>query len=99
MALEEHRRKRDFTNMPEPPPGRQKKIPVKSDLNLKRLMVQYPEVQLATLVEQAPAGDKWVHEIKFDGYRLLGFVAGDETRLRTRNGNDWAERFPPITAA
>jgi bifunctional non-homologous end joining protein LigD len=59
-------------------------------------MAQYPEVQLATLVDAAPAGDKWVHEIKFDGYRLLGFVEGGETRLRTRNGNDWTGSFPAI---
>ena len=62
-------------------------------------MAQYPEVQLATLVDTAPTGDKWVHEIKFDGYRLLGFVAGGETRLRTRNGNDWTESFPAIAAS
>ena len=62
-------------------------------------MAQYPEVQLATLVDQGPAGGKWVHEIKFDGYRLLGFVAGGESRLRTRNGKDWTESFPAIAAA
>ena len=59
-------------------------------------MARYPEVQLATLVDEAPEGDKWVHEIKFDGYRLLGFVAGGAARLRTRNGNDWTESFPAI---
>lgn len=62
-------------------------------------MTQYPEVQLATLVDAAPTGEKWVHEIKFDGYRLLGFLSGAKTRLRTRNGNDWAESFPAIAAA
>jgi bifunctional non-homologous end joining protein LigD len=62
-------------------------------------MGQYPEVQLATLVDAAPTGDKWVHEIKFDGYRLLGFVAGEEARLRTRNGNDWTASFPSISAS
>ena len=35
-----------------------------------------PEVQLATLVDEPPEGEQWVHEIKFDGYRLLGFVSG-----------------------
>ena len=62
-------------------------------------MAQYPEVQLATLVDAAPTGEKWVHEIKFDGYRLLGFLSGAKTRLRTRNGNDWTESFPAIAAA
>src|SRR5262245_56993637 len=51
-----------------------KKPAAKTQQALARLMAQYPEVQLATLVDQAPAGDKWVHEIKFDGYRLLGFL-------------------------
>jgi len=66
---------------------------------LSRLIKRYPEVQLATLVDEAPEGDQWVHEIKFDGYRLLGFFAGDEATLRTRNGNDWTSSFPAIAAA
>ena len=76
-----------------------KKAPARTDRSVKRLMAQYPDVQLATLVDEAPQGDKWVHEIKFDGYRLLGFVAGDEARLRTRNGNDWTGSFPAIAEA
>jgi bifunctional non-homologous end joining protein LigD len=35
-----------------------------------------------------------LHEIKLDGYRLLGFVSGGTSRLRTRNGKDWTESFP-----
>jgi bifunctional non-homologous end joining protein LigD len=66
---------------------------------LKRLMDRYPEVQLATLVDTAPEGDDWVHEIKFDGYRLLGFFVDGDVCLRTRNGNDWTTRFPAIVAA
>ena len=62
-------------------------------------MDRYPEVQLATLVDKAPEGEQWVHEIKFDGYRLLGFVAGGAARLRTRNGNDWTESFPSLLSA
>jgi bifunctional non-homologous end joining protein LigD len=52
-------------------PAPAKKSAAGTEQALKRLMAQYPEVQLATLVDQAPAGDKWVHEVKFDGYRLL----------------------------
>ena len=76
-----------------------KKIPARIEQALHRLMAQYPEVQLATLVDAAPEGDRWVHEVKFDGYRLLGFMAGGEVRLRTRNGNDWTGNFPAIAAA
>jgi bifunctional non-homologous end joining protein LigD len=102
MALEENR-KRDFKKTPEPPAGRiragGKKRVAGTEQALKRLMAQYPEVQLATLVDEAPAGNKWVHEVKLDGYRLLGVVARGEARLRTRNGNDWTESFPAIAAA
>jgi bifunctional non-homologous end joining protein LigD len=66
---------------------------------IQRLIERYPEVQLATLVDEAPGGDGWVHEIKFDGYRLLGFFAGSEVALRTRNGNDWTSSFPAIVGA
>ena len=44
--------------------------------SLAELMARYPEVQLATLVDAVPEDANWVHEIKFDGYRLLGFQAG-----------------------
>ena len=66
---------------------------------LKELMERYPEVQLATLVDKPPEGDQWLHEIKFDGYRLLGYVSGGEARLRTRNGKDWTASFPSLTTA
>ena len=66
---------------------------------LKRLMQLYPDVQLATLVDEPPQGEDWLHEIKFDGYRLLGFVSGGEARLRTRNGKDWTGSFPSLAAA
>ena len=46
-----------------------------------------------------PSGSDWVHEIKFDGYRLM--VRRDYQRIRafTKNGNDWADRFPAIVEA
>jgi bifunctional non-homologous end joining protein LigD len=80
------------------PRGRAREFAATMKQALQRLMAQYPEVQLAALVDAAPAGNRWVHEVKFDGYRLLGFVAGGEARLRTRNGNDWTDSFPAITA-
>jgi bifunctional non-homologous end joining protein LigD len=69
-----------------------------AEARLKRLMERYTEVQLATLVDKAPEGEEWIHELKFDGYRLLGFVAGGAARLRTRNGSDWTERFPSLVS-
>ena len=43
-----------------------------------------------------PSGDRWLHEIKHDGYRLMVWRDGAAARLFTRNGHDWAERFPGI---
>ncbi len=55
--------------------------------------------QLATRVDHTPTGDGWLHEIKYDGYRLLVFVQDGEARLVTRGGKDWTDRFPSLAAA
>jgi bifunctional non-homologous end joining protein LigD len=52
--------------------------------------------ELATLVEEPPKGEGWLHEIKYDGYRIVAAVAGDQVRLYTRRGKDWTERFRPL---
>ena len=52
--------------------------------------------QLATLVDAVPAGNGWMHEIKFDGYRALVACAGDEVRVYTRKGLDWSDKFAPL---
>src|SRR4051794_29116078 len=53
-------------------------------------------VQLAKLVDTVPAGDRWIHEMKYDGYRILVAVGGGEARAYTRSGLDWSDRFPSI---
>jgi bifunctional non-homologous end joining protein LigD len=55
--------------------------------------------QLATLATEAPDGEGWLHEIKWDGYRLLAWREGDQVRLQSRNAVDWSGRFPEIEAA
>lgn len=55
--------------------------------------------QLCTLVETAPSGDQWLHEVKFDGYRVLAYRQKESVRLMTRSGKDWTARFPAIEAA
>lgn len=55
--------------------------------------------ELATRVPEAPPGDSWVHEIKFDGYRILARIDGREVRLFSRNGKDWTERFAKLVEA
>lgn len=49
--------------------------------------------ELATLTAEIPDGEDWLHEIKFDGYRMLAFVENGDVRLMTRRGNDWTARF------
>jgi ATP-dependent DNA ligase len=49
--------------------------------------------QLARLVEEAPAGDGWLHEIKYDGYRMHARIDGGQARLLTRTGLDWSYRY------
>ncbi|MCW5891001.1 MAG: non-homologous end-joining DNA ligase [bacterium] len=55
--------------------------------------------QLATLVAAPPAGDDWLHESKYDGYRILCRVARGRVTLASRNGKDWTERFPAVARA
>ena len=55
--------------------------------------------QLATLVKDVPQGDQWLHEIKYDGYRLLCMFSGSDVRLVTRHGNDWTGKFSPVAQA
>jgi len=55
--------------------------------------------QLATLVDSVPAGNRWMHEIKFDGYRALIAVKGKAVRVFTRNGKDWTDKFGPLVEA
>jgi bifunctional non-homologous end joining protein LigD len=55
--------------------------------------------QLATLVDAVPSGNDWLHEYKYDGYRLLLATAGGAATAWTRNGNDWSDKFRAIVRA
>lgn len=55
--------------------------------------------QLATLVKEPPAGDEWVHELKFDGYRMLCRIDRGSVTFWSRNGKDWTEKFVNVVAA
>ena len=65
----------------------------------KAKMPLAPSVELATLIKQAPTGDQWLHEIKFDGYRIQMRVESGEVTLKTRKGLDWAPKFGAIARA
>jgi bifunctional non-homologous end joining protein LigD len=55
--------------------------------------------QLATLKPKAPKGDQWLHEIKYDGYRIQVHVNRGKMKVYTRNGLDWTKRFSTIAGA
>jgi ATP-dependent DNA ligase len=48
---------------------------------------------------KVPSGADWIHEIKYDGYRLIVHRDGARVRLLTRNGHDWTKRYPWIAEA
>ncbi len=55
--------------------------------------------QLATLVDSVPTGPEWLHEIKFDGYRIIASLENGSVQLWSRNGKDWTHRFSSIAAS
>src|ERR1700679_3121923 len=55
--------------------------------------------QLATLRARVPKGDQWLHEIKFDGYRVQIHLNWGKRKVYTRNGLDWTKRFSVIAGA
>ena len=59
----------------------------------------FVEPQLCRLVSHPPAGKQWVHEIKFDGYRVQMRVAGGVATLKTRKGLDWTSKFGAVADA
>ncbi len=68
-------------------------------VSLTALLKKYGSPELATLVENPPATNDWVHEIKYDGYRLMAFIANGKVVLQTRGGKDWTHKFQPLADA
>ena len=62
-------------------------------------MPKSQDVQLASLTDDAPDGDEWIHEIKFDGYRMLCRIDGEKVRFVSRNGRDWTTKFSNLVEA
>lgn len=65
----------------------------------KRKAPAHVSVQLAMLTKQAPEGDDWLHEMKFDGYRMVCHVENGRARFITRNDKDWTERVGRLSEA
>jgi bifunctional non-homologous end joining protein LigD len=59
----------------------------------------FMEPQLATLVDEVPTGSGWIHEIKYDGYRLLISVGDGVATAWTRKGLDWSDKFKALVKA
>jgi bifunctional non-homologous end joining protein LigD len=54
--------------------------------------------QLAVAATEPPTGDRWLHEIKYDGYRILAYRSR-ATRLVSRNGKDWTDKLAAVVPA
>jgi bifunctional non-homologous end joining protein LigD len=55
--------------------------------------------QLTKLVDDPPEGPEWLHEIKYDGYRMHARLDRGAVRLLTRTGLDWSHKYPAIAVA
>ena len=77
------------------PKAKRSKLKKHSDAPLPK----FRKPQLATLVDDVPAGNGWMHEIKFDGYRAMIAANGSVVRVYTRNGKDWTDKFGPLVDA
>jgi bifunctional non-homologous end joining protein LigD len=62
----------------------------------KARMPRIGSAQQPTLVTSPPSGDTWLHEMKFDGYRVLARASGKNVRLLSRNGSDWTKRLSGV---
>src|ERR1700733_13547755 len=65
----------------------------------KSPLPQWIPPQLTQLVEAAPFGSKWLHEIKLDGFRMAGRIERGKARLLTRTGLDWSAKYPSLLSA
>ncbi len=62
----------------------------------KASMPEFTPPQLATLVKEPPTGPGWLHELKFDGYRMLVHLNRGKVHFWSRNGKDWTEKFSSL---
>jgi bifunctional non-homologous end joining protein LigD len=80
-------------------PRPQKKTATRLPGAQKRALPDRIVPQLATQAEAPPDGEDWLHEIKYDGYRLLARIGRGMVRLTTRSGLDWTSKFPALAHA
>jgi len=78
------------------PAARKKAAPTRRKAGKDAAMPDFIPPQLATRVAKPPAGGDWLHEVKFDGYRVQCRIDGGEVKFLTRTGLDWSERFASL---
>ena len=64
-----------------------------------RLLPRWVPPWLCQLVEIAPSGPQWLHEIKLDGFRMSARVQRGRAKLLTRTGLDWSDKYPSVVEA
>src|SRR5713101_2507864 len=67
-------------------------------IGVKAPYPRFIEPALATSVDKVPSGASWIHEIKFDGYRVQVHLRDAAVKVFTRRGNDWTNRFKKIAS-
>lgn len=76
-----------------------KRSPRRDSESTPLILPAFRPFQLATLERKVPAGDTWLFEMKFDGYRAQAAIAGDQVRMYSRNGHDWTKEFGYVVPA
>lgn len=64
-----------------------------ADIGVKAPFPDFVEPALASSTERVPSGSRWIHEIKFDGYRVQVHLHNEAVKVFTRRGHDWTNRF------
>jgi bifunctional non-homologous end joining protein LigD len=65
-------------------------------LGVKAPLPGFIEPALASSIDRVPSGDRWIHEIKFDGYRVQVHLVNEAVKVFTRRGHDWTNRFRKV---
>jgi bifunctional non-homologous end joining protein LigD len=78
------------------PPRERDRLPPSRRQYVPQPMPDFLEFQHPKLVSAPPAGRQWLHEVKFDGYRLQVRVEKGRTTIRTRRGFDWTDKLPEL---
>jgi bifunctional non-homologous end joining protein LigD len=70
----------------------------KTSVGIKARFPGFVEPALASAIDKPPRGERWIHEINFDGYRVQVHVANDEVKVFTRRGYELTKRFRKVAA-